>query len=185
MAFKETGRSRPGFTLMELIIAVAIMAVLAMMAVPALMSIVPRFELRAAAKSAQALLQQARLKAAHTNRPGRVVVDCRKHAADAKLPCLAYLETANFDATGALKPDPDTWSKVSGTARDLPRSVTVTAGAGQPVVAANLFLAIYLPDGRLRRPLPAAPPATPPPTPPQTPPQKDPRRHYFKSDKQN
>jgi prepilin-type N-terminal cleavage/methylation domain-containing protein len=154
MALKKISRFRPGFSLMELIIAVAIIAVLAMMAVPALMSIVPRYELRASARSAQALLQQARLKAAHANRPARVAIDCQNHTAgEAKSPpCQATLYTANFGTSGALRPSPDTWSKVAGAACDLPRSVDVAAATGSTAVSGNparLFWAVYLPDGRL------------------------------------
>ncbi|MDR0882140.1 MAG: prepilin-type N-terminal cleavage/methylation domain-containing protein [Candidatus Adiutrix sp.] len=149
MPFRKISCSRPGFSLMEMIVAVAIMAVLAMMALPALMSIVPRYELRAAAKSTQTLLQQARLMAAHANRPARVALDCRPHVTSVRNPCQAALDTANFDTTGALVD----WSRAEGTARDLPVSLAVTAGAGSTPLAGNpagLFWAVYFPGGQLK-----------------------------------
>ena len=144
-------RGSRGFTLLELIVVVGVVAVLTLMAVPALMSIVPSAQLRGSARGLANLMQQARLLAENTQKPARLSLDCRP----AGTPCRVRLDTAVFKPDGTL----DSWASVSGSGREMGRTVRVTADESNPPGGifskvsdnpAGLFWAVFLPTGQVR-----------------------------------
>ncbi|UQZ88233.1 hypothetical protein C4J81_03005 [Deltaproteobacteria bacterium Smac51] len=65
-----------GFTLLELMVVVAIAAILMTIAVIAYAQYIPYITVRADAKNVLAMMQRARLTAANTQRPVRFLIDC-------------------------------------------------------------------------------------------------------------
>ena len=152
--YRRASLSR-GLSLMELLVVVAVAAILAAVAVPALMSIVPTSQLRGSARSVVSLMQQARLLAENTQKPARVVLDCRAPAGAPR--CEARLYSAVFNPDATL----NRWAQVPGAARTLAPRVTAAPRAGSvrtgftPGAPANpdgLFWAVFMPSGRLRQP---------------------------------
>ena len=150
MNAEKTRAMARGFSLLELIVVVAIIAILAMLAVPNLMSIVPQAQLRGSARGAANLMQQARIMADNTQKPARLVIDCRTPAGNPV--CRLQLHTAVFNPDGTL----DRWLEVPATQRELGRTVRVVAAADNPVPAAvsgnpgSLFWAVFMPTGQMR-----------------------------------
>jgi prepilin-type N-terminal cleavage/methylation domain-containing protein len=149
MIFKKNAlQAGSGFTLIEFIIVAAIISILALIAAPFLISLVPRAELRNAAGDAATAMRQARLKAADSQKPSRVVLDCRDHSLNRAKPCQARLDIAVFDKTGQL----DRWVEVDGSRLELAVTVGVLAAAGSTAVAKNpdhVFWAVFLPSSQV------------------------------------
>src|SRR5438552_210581 len=66
--FVHRNRSKQGFSLVELVVVVAIVLVLAAIAVPNMMNVIGNSRLRAAASSLSGLLQNSRMQAVKQNR---------------------------------------------------------------------------------------------------------------------
>ncbi len=106
-AFKIPG-ARSGFTLLEMMVVVAILAILAMMAVPAYLRMLPYMEVKADARAVSVTFQRARMTAANSQKPTRVLLDCtaatRKpvngHPTE---PCRLQTQLAVYNSQGAIK----------------------------------------------------------------------------------
>lgn len=112
------GRAQRGFTLVELMVTVTVMAILAVVATPSLRGLVNSNRLRAGANESIAVLQSARLEAIKAN---RTVVACLSTSPNAAVPaCKAA------GATGWIVfQDADKNGQYSATER-LIRRTTVT-----------------------------------------------------------
>ena len=142
---RRLGLIRAGFSMIELMVAVIVIAVLAMVAVPLTISALPYAQVRMEAQNAAAVMRQARLKAASTQRPTRVVLDCHEHVGNANNPCVFTMQTASY-AEGVLTG----WDEVGIGGLDrrhpLNPSVTVRAAAGD--TSASIFWIIFMPSSR-------------------------------------
>jgi len=134
----------PGFSMMELMAVIVVMAIMALMAVPATIALVPRAQLRAEAQNASSIMRQARLKAANTQRPTRVVFDCGPHTADKSASCLISMQAASFE-DGAFKD----WQNVTVSGdllngyRMRPNVLATNAGGD------DLMWVIFMPSSRV------------------------------------
>ena len=137
-----------GFTLMEMIVICAILALLATLAVPAFMKIVPGFRVKTEASHVATVMRQARLKAANVQRPTRVVVDCRDHVAapvSAPVPCMVNMYTAQYSG-GVF----DSWREVEGTRHAMHTQVLfINKPGGAATDLTNIFWAIFMPSSRV------------------------------------
>ena len=89
---------------------IAILAILALIAVPSLFQIIPYNRVRLEAFNAATVMRQARLKAANTQRPTRVVLDCREHYQGKNTPCFFQQQSATF-VNGVFRD----WVDIPGT----------------------------------------------------------------------
>lgn len=148
---KNSPSGRQGFSMIELMVVVAVIAILAMMAGPALMTLVPYQRARTEARHAATIMQQARLKAANTQRPVRVVLDCSRNDE----PCTFITQTAIYHL-GAVTG----WDQVGSTRHEMHRRVEVelvyaaeddegnTIGDGG-TTREGLYWAIFMPSSRV------------------------------------
>ncbi|MDL2260482.1 prepilin-type N-terminal cleavage/methylation domain-containing protein [Deltaproteobacteria bacterium OttesenSCG-928-K17] len=147
--FKRAPGRASGFSLIELLVVLGVLAVLALLASPALTSLVPRYHLRSAARSAEALMQQARMTAVNAGRPARMVVDCRDRGGNADKPCTMSIYMAVFKDNGDL----DKWVTLPGTSRTLPLTVSIAplAGANKTAGSADhLYWNVFMPAGYVK-----------------------------------
>ena len=139
--------SKRGFSLIEMLVVVGIIAILSVMAVPALMVLVPTAQLRGSARSVVSLMQQGRLLAENTQKPARVALDCRLPAASPL--CQARLYSAAFNPDGTL----NSWVEMAESGRTLAQRVIAEGDPGSDMVSGNppgLFWAVFLPSGQMR-----------------------------------
>lgn len=139
-----------GFTLLELLAAVVIMAIVMAVAMMAFSSTVPAYQLRSSAKSLLSVLQSARLQANNVQKPVRVAIDCRDHASSSSpaKPCTVKTYVATFKNTGIL----DSWRELPMTGRQISGVIDIESGSDSSPVKdndANLFWAVFLPTGRV------------------------------------
>jgi len=160
MTAEKTRATAGGFTLLEVMLVVFIIAILLMMAVPNLAIIVPQAQLRGAARSTANLMQQARNLAENTKRPARLSLDCQE------APCVLQLHMAVINSDPNLLPNDPLkieWLRVNAATRELGLKVQACAravaddcqpgGVSPPPVPGhpapdNLFWVIFLPTGR-------------------------------------
>lgn len=146
-----------GFTLMEVLVVVAFIAILLMMAVPALTSLTPPYMVRSSANSLATMMQKARLMANNTQKPIRVAVDCRSASQrNDSTSCLLTMSSANFTTAGELDVTAGAWAEVSQTRRGISNVVTVSLATDSPMpqaafspVIGNVYWAVFLPTGRV------------------------------------
>lgn len=133
-------RSRSGYTLIELVVVVAIIGMVAAFAVTRIDFLVPKYRLRAAARELGATLKQARSKAASTGRD----VYVRIRVSDSRYELLVPFEKENPAAT--LYPPgtpedqlpPKEWVYEPVMARSLPEGtgfINVITGPGREEIA--------------------------------------------------
>jgi prepilin-type N-terminal cleavage/methylation domain-containing protein len=93
----KASRQKTGFSLIELLVVIGILGLIAAMGVPSLRTHVPATRLNSEARHLATFLRQARLKAANTQKPIRVSINCMDHFTIADSPaCIALMETAIF-----------------------------------------------------------------------------------------
>ena len=136
---------RAGFSVVELMVVVIVIAVMAMAVIPLSMSILPYAQVRMEAQNAATVMRQARLKAASTQRPTRVVLDCRDHAVNVAAPCTFTMQTASY-SKGVLTG----WDKVGigGMDKKHPLNASVAVRAVTGDTSASIFWIIFMPSSR-------------------------------------
>lgn len=157
MGAKHRRALKSGLSMIELLIVVAIIALLGAVAVPQLLTLVPRYELRNSFKDTVTLMRRARLEASTSQRPVRVAIDCR----NTSLPCTIGMEMAVFRAN--VGPPASVtltgWRLVPGTRRNLPTHViasssqkkkSINDGTDMFSVPDSTYLAIFMPTARMR-----------------------------------
>lgn len=87
-------RSSRGFTLLELMIVIAIMIALAVMALPSMRAFIPRYRLNAAAKDLAGAVQQARMMAIAHSREYRICMLTKDASAATSAPAASVGEYA-------------------------------------------------------------------------------------------
>ncbi|MDR1872502.1 MAG: prepilin-type N-terminal cleavage/methylation domain-containing protein [Deltaproteobacteria bacterium] len=114
-----------GFSLIEMIVVMAVMAVLLAIAIPTYISVVPAVDLKADGRKIMFAMQRARQVASSYNRPTRVLIDCTAETLafeGKKNPCRLAVEIAVFDDTGkALR-----WVPVQAGKLDLSPATVVS-----------------------------------------------------------
>lgn len=163
------GRGKPGcrsgFSLIEMLVVVAFMAIILMMALPSLYVLAPNYMVRSSAAGLAMLMQRARLTANNTQKPIRVVLDCRGASQiTGNSSCLMAMYTANFDSTGELDSS-EPWTLVRDSRREVDQRVRValsnvpgdpprpTPTAVYPEISDSdgryAYWAVFLPTGRV------------------------------------
>ena len=140
-------QGRPGFSLLEMLVVIVVLAVLTAIAVPAMMDITPFTRARTSTTMMASLMQQARLKAANSQKPVRAVVDCRAHKAKTipDQPCSMRLDMAVFKPDGTFSE----WQNVPGSGRSASIPVDVAEAAGVTPVSGNpsdVYWAVFYPS---------------------------------------
>jgi prepilin-type N-terminal cleavage/methylation domain-containing protein len=93
-----------GFSIVELVVTILIMAILIAIAVPTYMSVVPRAEVKDDARVYMFLLQRARMAASNYQRPVRVLLDCTPATlGGGRRPCRLEAQVPLFDSAGVIK----------------------------------------------------------------------------------
>lgn len=143
---------RSGLTLLELLVVMGVISILLLMAVPSLALLAPRYMVGSSAKALDSMMQNARLMASNTQKPIRVVLDCRaaSQTAGEGSVCTMRLYTANFTNTGELDMA-DPWTELRIMHRLVSDKVAVTHALPATVEADNpdrVYWAVFLPTGR-------------------------------------
>jgi prepilin-type N-terminal cleavage/methylation domain-containing protein len=138
-------KTRPGFSLMEIIIVVAVIGILAAVIAPNITRSMAESRIRAEARSLDSLLQKSRMMAAISQKPVRVVLNCVRLAVDG---CVANLQTAVYDGITVVG-----WRDAPGYRRVGHRVVSVdkvgAPGTDGDVSFDDLYWAIFMPDSRV------------------------------------
>ncbi|MDR1607506.1 MAG: prepilin-type N-terminal cleavage/methylation domain-containing protein [Deltaproteobacteria bacterium] len=97
---------KPGFSLVEMIVVIAILGILLGVAIPTYLAVLPGVELKSDAKSIMFGLQRARQVASSYNRPTRFLLDCTPatiNPGGSREACRVLVEIAVFDDTGLIQ----------------------------------------------------------------------------------
>lgn len=148
-----------GFTLLEVLIVVTFIAIILMMAIPSLYVLAPNYMVRSSAAGLEMLMQKARLTANNTQKPMRVVVDCRSASQLSNTSsCLMAMYSPKLNNLGELDPS-EPWIVVLDSRREVNRKVRVgipnISGDPRPTPApvytniADVYWAVFMPTGRV------------------------------------
>lgn len=122
-------KNHQGFTLIELMVAIAIVAIVTSIAIPAYLSWKPRTEIRSAVAQVQSDLNQAKMRATETRRQCRVVFSTNGYQIFDGNRIMNSNQWGNVDLNGVftnLNP------VITRDFRDFPR-VTIRTGAGAAI----------------------------------------------------
>ena len=131
-------KNADGFTLVELITVMAIVAILAMFAIPSMVEALPNFRLKSAANELRASLQQARGLAVRENRDVQFVLDAdakgfsftaNKGSADARTYQVKFSDygTAGYGLGKGTTEVTKDWDGVASAQVALPHTITFTS----------------------------------------------------------
>lgn len=149
---------RSGFSLIELFVVVTFIAIVVMMAIPSLYLLAPNYMVRSSSSGWAMLMQRARLAANNTQKPTRVVMDCRAASqTSGRSSCLMFMSSANYDSAGDLD-STEPWKMVRDSRREVDKKVKVAIpnkpgdprAVPSPVYEniADLYWAVFMPTGR-------------------------------------
>ncbi|MDR1576633.1 MAG: prepilin-type N-terminal cleavage/methylation domain-containing protein [Deltaproteobacteria bacterium] len=137
----------PGFTLMEMIVVIAVVAILVVISYPLLKASKPEYEARGAARQLEGMLQKAKLMAANHQRPIRIVINClRPSGADN---CYVDLQEGVYteDVVSGWEIRPEERLKLIPEIR-LVKTVANALYDGQ-VSVPNIFWVIFMPANNI------------------------------------
>jgi prepilin-type N-terminal cleavage/methylation domain-containing protein len=146
MTLGEALGFKGGFSLIELIVVVAIIAIFASLSLPAISRYVPDQRVKHEAENARAFFHKARELAANGQKPVRVSVNCRRLKVDG---CYLTLQRALF--TGAAVSD---WTQSNVKSVNLHPKVFLAPskaefasdGSGTTL---SVYWAVFMPDGKV------------------------------------
>jgi prepilin-type N-terminal cleavage/methylation domain-containing protein len=152
-ALRYATAARPGFSLMEMLVVIAVLSLLMMMAVPALFTMIPRYQVQSSARGVAEMMQAARLHANNSQKPVRLVVNCKTS------PCVAEYSTGVYNTAGQLDPAYTNsrgvqapWEEVTGSRRTLPPRIRIAPAEASPTIEpgspANVYWAVFQPSGK-------------------------------------
>jgi prepilin-type N-terminal cleavage/methylation domain-containing protein len=158
MKLQIHNENRPGITLVEILAVVAVIGILAAVAVPNLARMAPYAELRNETRYLATAMREARLKAANSHKPVRVVLDCsrrdspvctlRSYAAIFEDDPDAPAESGRFRGWAAM-PSENAVHELAASVTVLPNA-DLNQGLGAKVTTdQNIFWAVFLPEGRM------------------------------------
>ena len=141
------------FTLMELLMVIAILAVLATLGIPLMAKQVSVQRLRGEAQNVASFMRQARLMTANTKKPVRVSLQCPVERKPEAKPCRLNMETANYIINNDDgKVEVDGWTKAPNSPHELARVVFAyvdeEAEHGDVETPHGWFWIIFMPGGR-------------------------------------
>ncbi len=143
---------KKGMSLIELMVVIGIIAVLALMAVPALAQIRPYAELRSDSRFVATAMRQARLKAANSHKPVRVVVDCSMRRPEQVCVMQTYMSVFSDGTGGRPLGEFREWTAASAAPHFFAESVGIqNNGKLNPDVdtGEDIFWAVFLPSSRM------------------------------------
>jgi type II secretory pathway pseudopilin PulG len=136
---------------MEMILVMFIIGLLSVLVVPNLMATLPASRLNADAQRIASFLRQARLKAANTQKPIRISINCINHFTMAdRPPCTALMESAVF--TDGVMSD---WQTIRDGRLEFKPTTNFISGntPGAPAAGSlldgNLIWLIYTPSSQI------------------------------------
>lgn len=138
--------SRPGYTLIELVLVLALLVILAAVTAPKLDSLYGTFRVTAAADSVRAAWAQARAHAVNEGCPYRFAIQTGRYRLAPDAP--GYWADAGPNSLSTSSSEPPLVQEV-----DLPQGVELMAGSGAEVggdAAGWTTVATFLPDGTAR-----------------------------------
>ena len=145
---------RRGFTLIEMLVVLALIGVVSLGVIPSMIQIMSRQQVRGFARTSESFLNFARLRAIRGGRPVHVLFETRLNAQGEERTSLHALVDADGDGVG----DPDALINQD----QLPGTIKLSAPAGLDVVqgfevlegntvAPKLAQIVFGPDGSVRR----------------------------------
>lgn len=104
----EKMKNKKGFTLVEVIVVMAVIGIMVTIAIPGISSWLPNYKLKSAARDVYSSLQKARMLAVKNNRNAAVIFDaannkydvCDDWVSTASPPCVGSLVTTDFNSLG-------------------------------------------------------------------------------------
>jgi prepilin-type N-terminal cleavage/methylation domain-containing protein len=147
MSNRKYNLHKGGFTLTELLIAIAIIGILAAIAFPAMNRLIPDRQVTNEAKMVDSYLQKARLRSASTQKPIRVVINCTGPR------CWIELQRAEYTMAAVTSWVAETtnryyFNKNVTVANLLPPGTTYNYD-GSSAAPVNVHYAIFMPDSRV------------------------------------
>ena len=134
-----------GFSLLEMLVVIAVIAVMAMMAGPALYRLVPIQRLRGETQNIAAFMRQARLKAASSQKPVRVVLNC---AGRPGRPCRLDMAAPIYEEDNG-KVEVVGWAGIPDSGHELARQVFARSEEAPPTgFPDGVYWIIFMPSGR-------------------------------------